>query len=347
MPSLNARRGFTLIELLVVIAIIAILIGLLLPAVQKVREAAARMKCTNNLKQLALAAQNYESANGSFPVGEAFIAATDLTTYSQPFPNNSGVGCLAYLLPYMEQNNIYNQLQVNWNPYDLNATLWYQNGANIAPARQQVSTFLCPSAPNAPPDFYIIHGRMVLDPSFNVSWDAFVVGSTANLAITNYVGVGGFLGLMGSNVTSASTGPVDAWRGVFVPSYVLPYGGTSLQKAGLISNLLVTDGTSNTLMFGESLGNGLAAGPSGPIPVKVAWAWIGTGWAPTFGGLMSPTNASFGSFTSNHTGVINFAFCDGSVRTIRTPTSGASTTAFISASTISNGEVINWSSLGG
>src|SRR5262245_4832501 len=116
------RRGFTLIELLVVIAIIALLIGLFLPAVQKVREAANRLKCANNLKQIALAAHNYESAHGVLPPGYLGPVPRGVPN-GTAFTNGQWVCVLAYLLPQLEQDNVYRQLNVVWDIKQA-GTLW-------------------------------------------------------------------------------------------------------------------------------------------------------------------------------------------------------------------------------
>src|SRR5205814_8992030 len=105
------RRGFPLIELLVFIAIIAVLIGLLLPAVQKVREAAARTKCMNNLKQIGLALHNYHGTLGQFPPG--YVATNPGPGLSDD--HGPGWGWAALLLPYLEQDPLYGQIQLTWD----------------------------------------------------------------------------------------------------------------------------------------------------------------------------------------------------------------------------------------
>jgi prepilin-type N-terminal cleavage/methylation domain-containing protein/prepilin-type processing-associated H-X9-DG protein len=160
----RTRKGFTLIELLVVIAIIAILIGLLLPAVQKVRESAARLKCQNNLKQISLACYNYESAYGTLPPGRNPGAPTLFT---------GAGGWLYQLLPYVEQAPLYNACQQNFN-------------ANI---RTPVNTYFCPSEPRG--EVAGQGGTTQGQETAGLTWYVGVTGATYNSDGTVPAGQGG------------------------------------------------------------------------------------------------------------------------------------------------------------
>jgi len=282
-PARFARtRGFTLIEVLVVIAIIAILIGLLLPAVQKVREAAARMSCSNNLKQISLAAHNYDSANGNLPPGlNGPTGASGIQN-----PNPSYVGSLGYLLPYVEQDNIYKGIEQTKLTLPATGGAWW-GGTSWTAANNRVKGFECPSdsQPVTPVNgvfAYFYTSGLTL-------YGGYFGGANPTLGRTNYTASAGALGKSGDPFW-------DQWMG--------PYYVNSKTKLTDI-----TDGTSNTIGFGEMLG-----GSGGPTRDFCA-SWMGAGALPTAWSTIDP--AGWYSFGSKHTGVVLFSNCDGSVVGLR------------------------------
>ena len=294
--------AFTLIELLVVIAIIAILIGLLLPAVQKVRESAARMKCSNNLKQLAIAVHSYHDANNRFPYNAG-------TGYGYGVNSLNAWSWLARILPYIEQNNLYVQGGLGNNPMPAIASV-------PIVAATQIPTFQCPSDPN----------------SSTPRTNAADLGSQT-VGITNYKGVSGNNWAWGSFAYTPPGGNnngMDAGNGIFFRTdYKRPLTMTA-----------ITDGTSNTLMIGEDLvaadlwlawpyfnaANGTCA-----IPLNNA---LQSGQP----GFNAPTDwPDVYSFRSRHTGGANFALADGSVRFV---SDSIDLTTYRNAATYAGGEVL-------
>lgn len=183
--AIRRRRqdGFTLIELLVVVAIIGVMVGLLLPAVQKVRDAAFRMRCSNNLKQIGLALHNYEGVHGQFP--PAFIKTSGQqsgTAYGISYPDNTwsalpGWAWGTLILPYLEQDNLYRSFRLDlpcWAP------------ENLPFIRTRVSTFLCPSATGGSDGFLVerdsgdgVHGTP-MTPNIRIAHSHYVTNAGVN-----------------------------------------------------------------------------------------------------------------------------------------------------------------------
>lgn len=297
------RAGFTLIELLVVIAIIAILIGLLLPAVQKVRDAAARLKCQNNLKQLVLAAHNYEGANGRYPPGVRMLRFPSAPKYR-------GVTLFVYLAPYLEQENITR----DWNLTDplVNTTL--PAPGPTAKTATVVKTYLCPSdiIPANPKDtgnnrWYALTsyggngGSRSYDPAVAANDGMFFVIGPGSQTLPNGQSVGI------ADVTDGLSQTAFFGERSHVDPNNDATAGTVTPPGGSFAN------TMNEIGYWANSGGRLAAGDvtmSAWVPINYK---VPAPPSATYADMEKRVNA----FGSQHTGGANFTLADGSVRFVR------------------------------
>jgi prepilin-type N-terminal cleavage/methylation domain-containing protein/prepilin-type processing-associated H-X9-DG protein len=302
----RSRPAFTLIELLVVIAIIAILIALLLPAVQKVREAAARMQCQNNLKQLALAIHNYHDVHRMFPANN---------TYSYD-PTPPSWSWLTNILPFIEQKNLYDLTRAGASPPN-------NIDQSLAAIAYPVSIFQCPSDPygwNGPvqqPSNYDMNDP-VLGPL------SYTVGNYKANTGSNWGG-----GAPGSpywwgtdpqwcNGDAGNANPATSYDGCgFGNGVIWDYKNPGNPSGSPVRFASITDGTSSTILLGEAASGKDYQNSWQHSDTSIATCAFPPNHKNAAGQYYDPTDwANNYSFTSWHTGGVNFAMTDGSVHMI-------------------------------
>jgi prepilin-type N-terminal cleavage/methylation domain-containing protein/prepilin-type processing-associated H-X9-DG protein len=334
MRSRSRRQGFTLIELLVVIAIIGILIGLLLPAVQKIRETALSTKCTNNLKQIGIALHGYHDIFELFPPGYIDLNKDPNSTPDKDL--GPGWGWASFLLPYLEQQNVYNQI---------NFSVGVGIGSNTAVSQTPLTIFQCPSDPT--------------QDNFPV-YDSTFTTPLTTVAHSNYVGCNGWEECFSNAGGNAQGGGNDGLTGGYGQS-----GDGLFYRNSHYNFGSVLDGTANTIFVGERSSNHSPSTWTGAVTGGRVPAWMANQPPVPYVPPPGPPydNADFGealvlahgnathkpsadfpiydpdTFCSMHTPAgANFLFGDGSVHYLITSIDGSTYQALC---TIAGGEVAN------
>jgi hypothetical protein len=293
------------------------------------------MSCQNNLKQLGLAAHNYHSAYEQLPPGyhgpSPNIHYPNTGHLDTPAPGTPDTprwhGVLVYLLPYIEQDNIYKQLTTV--PGGTNMGNWWSYNPDWTLAHSRIKILLCPSDPVEPGGITV--GSAAMTHSYDSGPPAGAEGAVlyyfpgeTTLGKTNYTGVAG-TGWADGSIAAPSS----------LNANYKPYTGAFTNRSK-VKIQAMPDGSSNTLLFGEGLGG------SYPGARDFQWTWMGVGAMATYRGLCngpagSATGVLWAGFSSAHTGVVQFCFGDGSVRGIRHGSSAARSAATgASGSTPSN-----------
>jgi prepilin-type N-terminal cleavage/methylation domain-containing protein len=305
-PS-RRRGGFTLVELLVVIAIIGILVALLLPAVQAAREAARRMSCQNQMKQLSLAGHNFHDTYKKLPRGaENAVFPQPLPTSGQPTTFN-GTNWLVYILPYIEQQALYDLYRFDL-PYSST-----ENANNVG--AQILEVLYCPSGPDAKrytdPNGGAVNGK----PSTHY-YGVMGPAREANPSVVNIAGVN-------YNYTVGDPTSNQSWSAHGMLTHYRETSG-SMSTFRVITFADVLDGTSNTLMLGEISRFVPVTVPATPQHYRI-WIRGNSGGSAATKCVRNPINSTFYngsnnfnkiSFMSHHPGGANFAIGDASVRFI-------------------------------
>lgn len=317
------RRGFTLVELLVVIAIIGILVALLLPAIQSAREAARRISCTNNLKQMGVATQNYISAKKELPMG---FGRTMVHVLNQPTVNFIKEGIFSYLLPYMEEQAVFSQIDFKY--YLPPAKQYTQD-----PAKDQIiPAYICPDWPDA---------KVTTSAPAGFEYQ---LGATCT-----YTGVGGAVRNAGEKLIPSGFGQIPN-NGAFTVRQEAVSGSIKTLVGAARKLSQITDGQSNSFLIGEFVHRNCQFGTlTEEAPGNVRpWYVAGFSDAPySFKILETPPNTCVSRVDTNfnylplgsfHPGTTQFVHIDGSVHVI---TNDIDRLVYQDLATVNGGEVVN------